>query len=118
MSLTRDKILVSVTVQIQANTVDIAWASRILEDGVVIHSTPERGAYPLDENGEPIGLSTPLGATLSQLLTSAGASAQSQLAEISADLQAALALIEQKDSAIAEHQALIAELQEQIIAQE
>lgn len=79
MAFTEDKILVTVEINVQSNTVNIAWANRVLKDGEVISSIPHRGAYPLDDDGEIIAPGTDIGFKLVELLGCAGAQAQANL---------------------------------------
>lgn len=95
MMIIKDKVLVSITVKLDTNTVDIAWANRVIEDGNIIASVPDRGAFPLDDNGDPIGVdTTAIGAKLSQILTSAGAHAQSRIAKVESELASCMDQLE------------------------
>lgn len=75
-----DRVLVTVEINVQTQTVNIAWANRVLRDGEVISSIPHRGAYPVDDDGEIVAPGTDIGLKLTELLGEAGAYAQSQLA--------------------------------------
>ena len=78
MAITRDKVLVSIKILSDQKHVEIEWANRIVEDGNVIDSKPHRGAFPLDENLQPIGLDETVEGALNikQLLGEAGEAAQ------------------------------------------
>jgi len=100
MALTEDKILVSVEVNVQSNSVAISWANRIMRDGEVVQSIPHRGSWPLGDDGEPVGVkTTEIGAKLSQILSEAGAMAVQQLADERLITQS---LVGQLDSAMSE----------------
>jgi hypothetical protein len=78
MLLTEDRVLISVELLIQDSAVNVCWANRILRDGEVIDSKPHRGAFPLDENLQPIGLDEAVEGALNikDILGEAGEAAQ------------------------------------------
>lgn len=50
--ITRDRILVGVTINVVAFTIDVLWADRLIEDGQVIGQENHRGAYPINAQME------------------------------------------------------------------
>lgn len=80
MALEERRTLKEVTILCGLNHINCMWADEIVKDGQVIHSSEHRGAYPLNENGEPddtvVGL---LGTTMEDLLGEVGAQSAADL---------------------------------------
>lgn len=77
MSLTERKYLDSIEILITAKAINVKWIEEVLKNGVVISSNPHRGAYPLNEDGEPDeSVQALIGSTLRDILGEAGEQAQ------------------------------------------
>lgn len=89
MSLSEDKKLISVHIQLESKTVDVLWANRILREGVPVSVENVRGAYPLDDNGEPDeSVITLMGKSLADVIGDGFAASQKNLVEIQNQLSA------------------------------
>lgn len=95
MSLTQDKILVSVELILDSNAINVLWSKRVLDDGVVISAENHRGAYPLLANGDvDIDMQSDLGKSLADIF---GDAANHALAE-NVTLRAMIASLEHERS--------------------
>lgn len=71
MSLQERRTLKEICLLVDRSSINVLWADEILKDGIVLHSTDHRGAYPLDESGhvDP-SVASLLGGTLTQIIGS------------------------------------------------
>lgn len=80
MSLSEQRKLVSVTINLSAKTIDVLWMDQVMKNGLVISETPHRGAYPINDDGEPDdSVVSDLGKTMGDILGEALASSQASL---------------------------------------
>lgn len=81
MTLSEDKILSKIDINLEIGTIEVLWKNRILRDGVVIDEKNHRGAYPLNEDREPDDyVVTDMGKTLNEILGESLAGSQRDLA--------------------------------------
>lgn len=112
MSLTEDRILVSIEFNLIANTINILWRDRILKDGEEISGNNHRGAYPVNEQGEvDEDVKTLLGASLQDILGEAAVGAQRRVDELQAKNEtlnlALIAVVEERDMINSNRQMLV-----------
>lgn len=86
MALSERKVLTSVEILVDRKAVNVAWEHQVLRDAEIIISTPHRGAFPLDDNGEvDETIKGQMGTSISQLLGKAGSDAQKKVTKVQDD---------------------------------
>lgn len=87
MAFTERKYLNSIEILLTAKAINVQWIEEVLKNGVVISSNPHRGAYPLNEDGEPDDeVQTLIGSTLKDILGDAGSEAQKRVDDLISQL--------------------------------
>lgn len=113
MSLTEERKLVSVTINLFSKTLDVLWTDRVLKNGLVISETPHRGAYPVGDDGEPDpSVVSDLGKTMTDVLGEALASSQEALVIAHNSLSERNSVVQAYTDEVARLQGLIKVLQE------
>jgi len=108
MAFSERKYLDTIEFCLTQKTINVKWIEEVLKNGVVISSNPHRGAYPLNEDGEPDDeVQTLLGSTLKDILGEAGSEAQKRVDDLTTQLQ-------QRDSTIQQYANSVNDLNHQI----
>lgn len=88
MAFEERKYLDTVEFCLTQKTINVKWIEEVLKNGVVISSNPHRGAYPLNEDGEPDDeVQTLIGSTLKDILGQAGDDAQKRVDDLTTQLR-------------------------------
>lgn len=91
MSLIERRVLKEVCLLVDRRAVNVLWADEIVRDGVVLHSSEHRGAYPTDDNGEvDHNVAGLLGGTMEQIIGGVAEGLQVSLASLQSDHAAVL----------------------------
>ncbi len=116
MSLTEDRILSSIELNLEAYTVDVLWKIRILRDGEVIDEKRHRGAYPVNAQGEVDDtVRTLLGASLQDILGVSAANAMQKSVAQETLIATLVPRLQAADELIAQMNATIVALQQEVV---